>query len=106
MFVIPNQAVVPKCYAEFDKLPADEGGRMNYSSYRDRVVDVAEELYKTAVVMRPHTELLLDRYSEREEHRLKERVKSNDDNRAQKQSDADRLKSVASLTPPTSKTKH
>lgn len=62
MFTIPNQSSVPKAWTEFD-----EHGRMKPSSYRDRVVDVAEELYKFALLLRPHTEYLVDRYSERKE---------------------------------------
>lgn len=62
MITIPNQSSVPKAWTEFD-----EKGRMKPSSYRDRVVDVAEELFKFTVLLRPHAEMLVDRYSEREE---------------------------------------
>lgn len=60
MFTIPNQSSVAMAYKEFD----DEG-RMRASSYYDRIVDVMEELVRFTVLMRPHAEQLVDRYSER-----------------------------------------
>jgi arsenic resistance protein ArsH len=62
MITIPNQSSVPKAYQEFDK-----NGRMKDSPYRDRVVDVMEELYKFTVLTRDQREFLVDRYSERRE---------------------------------------
>jgi arsenic resistance protein ArsH len=62
MFTIPNQSSVPKAWTEFD---ADD--RMKPSDFRQRVVDVAEELFKFTILLRPHTEFLTDRHSEREE---------------------------------------
>jgi arsenic resistance protein ArsH len=62
MFVIPNQSSVAKAYMEFD---AD--GRMKPSAYYDRIVDVMEELVRFTVLLRPHAEQLVDRYSERVE---------------------------------------
>jgi arsenic resistance protein ArsH len=62
MFTIPNQSSVAKAYNEFE-----ESGVMKDSSYRDRVVDVMEELYKFTVLLRPHTEYLTDRYRERKQ---------------------------------------
>jgi arsenic resistance protein ArsH len=44
------------------------------SSNRDRLVDVCEELVKMSVLVLPHAELLADRYSEREETRIKGRL--------------------------------
>ncbi len=60
MFTIPNQSSVAKAYEEFD-----EAGRMKPSAYYDRIVDVMEELVRFTVLLRPHAELLVDRYSER-----------------------------------------
>jgi arsenic resistance protein ArsH len=60
MFTIPNQSSVAKAWQEFDEL-----GRMKPSSYYDRIVDVMEELVRFTVLLRPHAELLVDRYSER-----------------------------------------
>ena len=47
-------------YREFD-----ETGRMQPSSYYDRIVDVMEELVRFTVLVRPHADQLVDRYSER-----------------------------------------
>ncbi len=62
MFTIPNQSSVAKAYLEFD-----EAGRMRPSAYYDRIVDVMEELVRFTVLLRPHAESLVDRYSERVE---------------------------------------
>ncbi len=64
MFTIPNQSSVPKAYEEFD-----EAGRMKPSSLYERIVDVMEELVRFTVLLRPHAEQLVDRYSERKESR-------------------------------------
>ena len=62
MLTIPNQSSVPMAYKEFH-----EDGRMRDSPYRDRVVDVMEELYKFTLLTRDLREFLVDRYSERRE---------------------------------------
>jgi arsenical resistance protein ArsH len=62
MMTIPNQSSVAKAWLEFD-----DDGRMKDSAYRDRVVDVMEELYKFTLLTRDLREFLVDRYSERRE---------------------------------------
>ena len=62
MFTVPNQSSVAKAFEEFD-----EAGRMKPSAYYDRIVDVMEELVRFTVLLRPHAEQLVDRYSERVE---------------------------------------
>ncbi|MEY4588539.1 MAG: hypothetical protein RL497_615 [Pseudomonadota bacterium] len=62
MFTIPNQSSVPKAFLEFD-----EHNRMKPSSFYDRLVDVMEELVKFTLLLRDHSDYLVDRYSERVE---------------------------------------
>jgi arsenic resistance protein ArsH len=64
MFTIPNQSSVPKAWEEFD-----EDGRMRPSTYRDRVVDVMEELFRTTLLLRDRVDVLTTRYSEQKELR-------------------------------------
>ena len=70
MFTIPNQSSIPKAYTQFTE--EDAGSRLLPSGNRDRLVDCMEEFVKYTIVMRPHFDLFGDRYSEREEKRIKE----------------------------------
>jgi arsenic resistance protein ArsH len=60
MLTIPNQSSVAKAYNEFTP-----EGLMKASPYRDRLVDVMEELMRFTYLTRDQNEFLLDRYSER-----------------------------------------
>lgn len=60
MITIPNQSSVAKAYQEFE-----EDGRMKASAFRDRVVDVMEELMRFTYLTRDRADFLVDRYSER-----------------------------------------
>jgi arsenic resistance protein ArsH len=62
MITIPNQSSVPKAWQQFD-----EAGRMKPSPLYERVVDVAEELFKFTLLTRDVSPYLVDRYSERRE---------------------------------------
>lgn len=72
MFTIPNQSSIPKAYTHFpdEGQPGDQ--RLLPSGNRDRLLDCMEEFVKYTIVMRPHLELFGDRFSEREEKRIKE----------------------------------
>jgi len=59
MVTIPNQSSVPKAWQEFS-----DDGRMRPSDYRDRVVDVMEELFKFTLLLRDRTAFLNERHSE------------------------------------------
>jgi arsenical resistance protein ArsH len=62
MVTIPNQSSVAKAWQEFD-----DDGRMKPSGYRDRVVDVLEELFRFTVLMRDRSDALTLRYSEQKQ---------------------------------------
>ncbi|RYZ84839.1 MAG: arsenical resistance protein ArsH [Proteobacteria bacterium] len=66
MITIPNQSSVAQAYNEFN-----DDGTMKASSYRDRVVDVMEELIRFTYMTRDHRDFLVDRYSERKESKSK-----------------------------------
>jgi arsenic resistance protein ArsH len=66
MFTIPNQSSVAKAWTEFD----DEG-RMKPSDFRDRVVDVCEELFRFTILLRDRSTELSTRYSEQKQLRQK-----------------------------------
>lgn len=66
MITIPNQSSVAQAYNEFTN-----EGFMKPSSYRDRVVDVMEELMRFTLLTRDIREFLVDRYSERKERESK-----------------------------------
>ena len=62
MFTIPNQSSIPKAYQEFT-----EAGQLKDSSFRNRVIDVTEELVKLTEILKDKVDFLTDRYSERVE---------------------------------------
>ena len=64
MLVIPNQSSIPQTWREFD----DEG-KMRDSNYKQRVIDVLEELFKFTIMTRDHSDYLTTRFSEQEELR-------------------------------------
>lgn len=69
MFTIPNQSSIAKAWQEFD-----ERGKLKDSPFRDRVVDVLEELLKVTLMMRDHSEYLSERYSERKISEVQNRL--------------------------------
>ncbi|GFG26635.1 FMN-dependent NADPH-azoreductase [Aspergillus udagawae] len=72
MFVIPNQSSIPKAYTHFPDAGQPGDYHLMPSGNRDRLVDCMEEFVKYTILMRPHFDLFADRYSEREERRLKQ----------------------------------
>jgi len=64
MLTIPNQSSVAKAWQEFDA-----EGRMKPSDFRDRVVDVLEELFRFTLLIRGRSEVLTTRYSEQKQLR-------------------------------------
>lgn len=64
MITIPNQSSVAKAWQEFD-----DAGRMKPSAYRDRVIDVCEELFRFTLLVRASSDFLTTRYSEQKQLR-------------------------------------
>ena len=62
LLTVPNQSSVARAWDEFD-----EDGRINPSSYYNRIVDVMEELVRFTMLTRDIKDMLVDRYSERVE---------------------------------------
>ena len=67
MITIPNQSSVAKAYQEFH-----EDGSMKASPFRDRVVDVMEELMRFTFLTRGHADFLVNRFSERQERKAED----------------------------------
>lgn len=65
MLTIPNQSSIAKAYQEFH-----DDGSMKASPFRDRIVDVMEELMRFTHLTRDHSDFLVDRYSERKKNTL------------------------------------
>ena len=85
LFVISNQCLIPQAYTqlfteahdpqgnELDALLGAEGGsRLIPSSSRDQVVNFMEEFVKYTILMRQQFNIFANRYSGRNERRLKE----------------------------------
>jgi len=64
MLVIPNQSSIPQTWREFY-----DDGNMRDSNYKQRVIDVLEELFKFTIMTRDHSVYLTTRFSEQEELR-------------------------------------
>ena len=59
-------------YTQFTEEDGSDGGsRLIPSGNRDRLVDCMEEFVKYAIVMRPQFHIFGDRFSEREDKRIK-----------------------------------
>ncbi|KAJ6189684.1 hypothetical protein N7519_004592 [Penicillium mononematosum] len=72
MFTIPNQSSIPKAYTQFPDEGQPDDQRLMPSGNRDRLVDCMEEFVKYTILMRPHIDLFGDRFSEREERKIKD----------------------------------
>lgn len=76
MITIPNQSSVAMAFNEFN-----EDKTMKASSYRDRVVDVMEELMRFTYLTRDVSEFLVDRFSERKTANVVVQYKALKDNK-------------------------
>lgn len=72
MFTIPNQSSIPMAYTQFSDEGQPDDQRLVPSGNRDRLVDCMEEFVKYTILMRPHLEVMSDRFSERMERRRRE----------------------------------
>lgn len=85
LVVISNQCLIPQAYTQFTEtrdpqgneldalLGAESGSRLILSSNRDQAVDFMEEFVKYTILMRQHFNIFANRYSGRNERRLKKR---------------------------------
>jgi len=69
MFTIPNQSSIAKAYEQFN-----DDGTMKESSYRERMIDVMEELFKFTLLLRGNMNYLVQRYSESETFNLPDKL--------------------------------
>lgn len=76
MITIPNQSSVAMAFNEFN-----DDKTMKASSYRDRVVDVMEELMRFTYLTRDVSEFLVDRFSERKTSKMDIQYKALKDNK-------------------------
>lgn len=62
MVTIPNQSSVPMAWQEFE-----EDGSMKDSSFKERVYDVMEELFRFTLLIRENSDFLTTRFSEQKQ---------------------------------------
>ncbi len=70
MFTIPNQSSVAMAWKEFN-----DDGSMKDSDYRDRIVDVMEELFRMTLLLRDQKDFLGHRFSEHKDD-YQEKIKA------------------------------
>ena len=71
MITIPNQSSVAMAWKEFN-----DDGTMKNSAYRDRIVDVMEELFRMTLLLRDQKDFLSHRFSEHKDD-YQAKIKSN-----------------------------